>query len=124
MRTELTIAPPNSLLVVADPASRGVPSRLSLPVAASRTCLMIGTTAGRIESVHVVLTDEPDIDTLHLSLKYHGTLDLPSSTLSVCSVSLERYLVLRTPTDQANVQVWTNDDNEPTEVLVRVMPSA
>jgi hypothetical protein len=125
MTSEARVAPLNSLLLVMDRQAGAIPDSMSgQAVAATPSCIAVGTQTAADGETHVILTDESgrvEADT-GLVLVYHGALELPSREVCVLTVSLEPVLSMRVKDRRMSVAVWTNDRVEPSRVRIAVCP--
>lgn len=122
MKRSLTLAPPNSLILVMDHES-GVPpeSITAALVGATDSCLAIGTLAAPDGETTITLTD--DLDGVESGeLVFDGMLFTPNRELSICNVMNEKLLTLPVPKTATGVKVFANDPSEPDEIVVFARP--
>lgn len=122
MKRRIRLAPKNSLILVMDQSVGEVPESMSNAlVAATPSCIAVGTLSEYDGETQVSLSDESSPDKLGLSLVFDGVLETPTRKLSVCSVLDETLVTLDVPTEASRVQIWANDDKEPNEIDVVVI---
>ncbi len=111
MITETNIAPQNSLLLVMDRDSGVVPQSMGGKlVAATPSCVAVGTLSAADGETWVLLTDEKDRtrEIPGLRMVYSGVLATPQSEVHVCTVLNRTVLKLDVPDIQSNVEIWVN----------------
>lgn len=115
MNQEVLVRPPNSLVLVGDrhgevPASFG--DKL---IAASPSCIAVGTRSEVDGATRIRLSEECLSSTSQLA--FEGVIDVPSGELLVQNILGETYL--RMPAGpRATIQIWVNNPNEPDEVCI------
>jgi hypothetical protein len=116
------VYPSNALLLVGDadgmpPASIG--SRL---IAATGSCVAIGTQPAVDGPTTVLLTDEQATDTPPpgRTLAFDGLIDIPGGRVTIADVTNEIYTELRVDASRVRLQIWVNHQIEPDEISVIV----
>jgi hypothetical protein len=115
LKVEVTVKPPNSLVLVGDPLGAPPISMGNDLVAATTSCVAVGTLneadgATRLRLVEA-LGDIPPI------LAFEGILQTPNRVLSIRNVLGKTYL--EQPVSKiTNVQIWVNHQSEPDEICV------
>ena len=123
MRLAVTLAPRNSLILVMDRAVGVIPESMAgRLVAATLTCIAVGTKSEHDGETSILLSDEATPSGGGFSPRFDGVLKTPSRRLSVCSVLDEVLLEMSVPSDEAHVQVWTKDATEPDNIAIVVIP--
>lgn len=121
MRTEIRVAPRNSLILVMDHAIGRTPDSMNeASVVATPSCIAVGTLCEQDGETHISLSDDASSLAGGLSSVFDGMLDTPTRTLSVCTVLNQALLRLDVGAERTRVQVWTNRDWEPDEIHVLV----
>jgi hypothetical protein len=118
MKESMTFSPPNSLILVMDHEAGVLPDQITTElVAATDSCLAIGTLAAPDGETTIILTD--DLDGLEIGdLVFDGALSTPNHELSVCNVRNEKLLTLPVPQPSTGVKVFANDPSEPDMIVV------
>lgn len=119
---QVTISPPNSIILVMDHQAGVVPDTLGRKlVAATPTCVAVGTLAELDGETTVVLTDQPVQDLAKGDvLVFDGTIAVPSKELSVVTALDQKLVSIPIDRDDARLRVWTNDPTEPSHIVVGV----
>jgi hypothetical protein len=121
MKTEIRVAPRNSLILIMDQAIGRIPDSMNEAlVAATPSCIAVGTLCEQDGKTHISLSDDASSLASGLSSVFDGMLDTPTRTLSVCTVLDQALLTLDVVAERTRVQVWTNRDSEPDEIHVVV----
>ena len=118
MKKSMTFSPPNSLILVMDHEAGVLPDQIGDElVAATDSCLAIGTLAALDGESTIILTD--DLDGLEIGdLVFDGTLSTPNLELSVCDVRNAKLLTLPVQESSTRVQAFANDPSEPNMIVV------
>lgn len=123
MRQTVSVVPSNSLILVMDRTVGVIPETMAKGlVAATPTCIAIGTRSEHDGQTSLSLSDEGAPSGFGVNATFDGVLKTPSKTLSVCSVLDEVLLETSVPSDQTRVQVWANDTAEPDRIAIVVLP--
>jgi hypothetical protein len=123
MITTSHVAPPNSLLLITDRETGDIPESLDNGIiAATETCIAIGTLSAADGETTVFLTDDRATLEGHQDLHrvFTGMLATPSTEVHVQTVLLEPVAMLPVERAVNHVEVWVNDDAEPSIVYVLV----
>src|SRR4051812_7917618 len=114
----VSVAVPNALLLVGDPAGDPPTTMGRHLVRANASCIAVGT--------------RPDVDgqtSVHLSTRrpagehrcvFRGSVELTSRRVTVASVLNDTLLDAPIDRDQVQIEIWVNDETEPDEVYVVV----
>lgn len=118
----VSVSPPNSVVLVMDPDAGDVPQTMGgRLIAATSSSIAVGC-----------LSEHDGQTSLHLgsdgvtpdhTLAFEGTLATPNRLLAICSVSRQPYVSIDVPAAQTGVQIWLNDDSEPDDIRVVVVPA-
>lgn len=117
---EVTLAPPNSIVFVADPThDHKIAEDLgSALVTSTRSSIAIGTLAQMDGETTIRL------DTRYASpegiLVFDNTLDTPGKRVAVITSSMDEILSMEVSQSRSHVRVWVNDPREPDLILVEV----
>src|SRR5262245_29994485 len=116
---EVRIAPPNSLILIMDPAAREVPESLGGElIAATQSCLAIGTRAAMDGDTFISFGEYEAA--AHQPPVLDRIMNTPQRKLAVCTVLKEPLMTLSVPDLRTRVRVWTNDAFEPYRVRIAV----
>jgi hypothetical protein len=120
--TEASVKAPNSLLLIGDPQGQPPTEMGGQLVAATSSCLAVGTLSEFDGETHVRLIDAGEAGVrLSPSKVFDGELQLNSGRLIVGSVLGTTYLDWPTRgTAMVHVQVWVNHLREPNDICVVV----
>ena len=115
-----SIAPRNSILFIFDPTitievPEGVGATL---VAATRTCISVGTLAEMDGETTIYLSDE-FVDPVG-RIVFDGFLETAGKQVSISDVSGENILSMKVMRTISQVTIWANDLSEPDIILVMV----
>ncbi len=118
MRQEARVSPSHSLLLVTDEAGI-IPASLGNDlVAATSSCVAVGTLSEHDGETTISLSDGGEPDPLGLALVFDGGLATASGRLCVCTVQGEVLLSLRFAQHAFRVRIWANDPAEPDHIEV------
>ena len=121
MIQETRIAPPNSLILVMDQSVGRVPDSMNRAlVAATPSCVAVGTLCEADGETFISLSDEPPPRLPNQPPVYDSFLPTPSKKLTISSVHYVTLLVVDVPACQTRVRVWANHCSEPNEVWIVV----
>ena len=121
MRREISVAPSNSVVLVMDRTTGVIPDSMSGGlVAATSSCVAIGTLSENDGETSICLSDEGRPSGLGDGPVFDGILMTPSRTLAVCSVLGEVLVEMQVRSDKTHVQMWANDTAEPDRIEVVV----
>jgi hypothetical protein len=123
MIIEARAAIKNSVVLVLDPQSDDIPASMEgRLIAASSSCIAIGTLCEVDGETHVILTDEKEDQRVNSKLHsvFNGVIATPGERVVVCLVSLEPLAALPVSGKRSGVEVWVNDDSEPSEIRIVV----
>jgi len=110
---------PNSMVALMDQNKLGdIPTKLGPNrLAASRSCVVIGTQANMDGDTLITLTDAvataPPGDPV-----FDGTLETPTKHLVAFSILLEPVLQLDVPSTAVRLRIWKNHPTHPTLITV------
>jgi hypothetical protein len=120
MKCETTITPPNSIILVMDFTAGRVPDSFERGlIAATETCVAVGTLSEQDGSTTIVLTDEFSSDLISDEvLVYENSIRVPGSALSVVTSWNEPVLSVPVLADQVYIRVWVNHPSEPNRIVI------
>src|SRR5580692_10745354 len=120
MKVQTTIAPPNSIILVMDFKTGRVPDTFEKQlVAATRTCVAVGTLCEQDGATTIVLTDELSSGLIsEETLAFDDAVEVPGSILSVVTSWNEPILSLPVHAESVRVRVWVNDCSEPNRIVI------
>jgi hypothetical protein len=115
-----SLAPPNSIIFIADPSSRyHVPADSgSALVTSTPSCIGVGTLAEMDGETTVSLSEEfaaPKGD-----LAFDGMLETPNLQVAIIDSEGNSLLAMSTRSKVSSVKIWVNDASEPDDILVQV----
>ena len=119
-QAEVHVSPPNSLVVVGDPQGNVPESYAGGLIAATESCILVGTLAEMDGETTVRLargrkpSDCPEI------LAFERRLTIPSRHLVIGNVLRDVYMERSLETDSPTVQIWVNHGNEPDIICIVV----
>jgi len=120
MATSVKIAPPNSVVLVADPSDGEIPDTMggSL-IAATNSCVAVGCRSEADGETEFTLgrTDEVDPGSRPA---FEGNLKTPNRKIAVRSVLSKTILEAPVPQQHTTIRVWVNDPKEPDNVIVGI----
>jgi hypothetical protein len=110
---------PNSVLLLMDPQSADIPETMAGGhVAATESCIAIGTISELDGSVLVEVLDERHGNRKELHKLGDWSIRVQNSRLAVCSIHLEELLSIRLQSTVAKLELWANDLVEPDHIVV------
>lgn len=110
---------PNAVILIMGHASGQVPESMGGQlVAASRSCVAVGTLGEPDGMVDITLADDAALTGGHLV--FDGVVETPGLTIAVCSVLDEKILETPVVGRRTRVRVLVNDLREPNDVRVHV----
>lgn len=112
-----TLAPPNSVLLIADINGGEVPTKLKGAVASTGSCIAVGCKSEVDGKTEVIFGHRNEMP--HLTAPdFEGTIATPGKRLAIFTVAGD--VVLESPVRAAatRVSVWLNDPSEPDRVIV------
>jgi len=120
MKRVAEIAPPNSLLLLMDQATGEIPDIIGERlVAATSSCVAVGTLSEQDGTTRLTLTDEPAPED-DAAPVYDGVIATPARKLAACTVLLETIVEIDVPSQATRVRVWANHATEPDDIRVLV----
>jgi hypothetical protein len=120
MRATVTLAPPNSLILVMDHSFGALPEAMNGQlVAFTDSCIAVGTLSEIGGETVITMTDSL-VGIERGKMVFDGVLKAPQLEVSVCSVANEKLLTMKLPASEAHVQIFANDASEPDEIVVFV----
>ena len=116
MELEITLSPPNSLILLMDYEFGDVPEDIDGLIAATNSCVAVGTLSEYDGKTRIVLTDSDE----HVSgqLAFEGDVLTPSKEISICSVENIKLLSMHSGSEKTHLRVFVNDVDEPDQIIV------
>ena len=112
-------APPNSLILVLDRGHGVLPDSMNEQlVAATSSCIAVGTTSAYDGDTTLTLTDEAVGTAAGLMKVYEADLHVPSRIISVCSVDNVVLMAMPVDGEDVSVRILANHDAEPDEIVI------
>src|SRR5262245_382364 len=94
-----------------------IPSMGTGLIAATPSCIVIGTLCFADGETEIVLTDE-DVSDPKLNLEFDGFLATPSLNLIVVSTVAQVLLTVKVTKSRTHLQIFVNDESEPDDIRV------
>jgi hypothetical protein len=110
------VRPPNSLILIGDPRGEAPPSIGTQLVAATASCIAVGTGSDVDGVTRIRLLDSATNLPPHLA--FNGAVELSSGILTVRSVLGVTYLERAIAQPKVPIQIWVNDSSEPGDVCI------
>jgi len=123
MTAEAKIAPKNSVLLVMDRDSGEIPESMDGKLVVSMpSCIAVGTLSEADGETSVMLTNENTLAHAGSRLRrvFSGVLQTPKKEVHVCTVLLQTVVTLPVSSTQSNVEIWVDNDMEPSRLCVLV----
>lgn len=119
MIKRLSVAPPNSVVLVMAPSAVDIPVEFARTVTATPSCIAIATSCFADGETEIALGD---FDTPQRAdrVAYDGVLETPDASVDVCSVYNEVLLQIAVTDPRSRVRVWVNADSEPNVIEISV----
>ena len=123
MTLEITIAPPNSLLLLLGKESAKIPESIGQLIGATSSCIAVGTLSAVDGKTSVTLSDDvlPVQKVENLRNVFSGILETPRSVVEVYTVLGEAILTLPVPNHRSHVEIWANNETEPDQLYIFVL---
>jgi hypothetical protein len=112
------VTPPNSMVLVISSADPDIPE-LEDAIAATPTCVSVGTLAETDGPTQITLTDE-DVPLDGLASMYRGSLDTPLRRVAVQSVEGDQIGEISVPGIASTIEVFGSDPYEPDRLVIRL----
>ena len=122
MIAEASLAPANSLLLIMDPDADSIPESMGAGlVAATPSCIAVGTLSEDAGETHIRLTNErAAVSGPEMQRVFRGVLETPGRQVQVCTVLLEPVVSLPVPGVSSHVEIWADHPTEPRNLRVLV----
>ena len=118
-RCEISVAPPNSLVVVMDPSVGVMPEITYGSVWSTPSCVVVGTLMEQDGETRLSLGDEARSEDTDVLL-WQGILETANGRIVISTILNETLLQMHVPTDRVHVAVWSNRQAEPSRIDVVV----
>jgi hypothetical protein len=117
--TTVTIAPPNSLVAIAEAPTDAVPMETEegSGIGATDVCIVVGCLAEMDGETRITL-GPPALVGGGDGPVFDGFLDTPHHKVAVWTIEWEKVLEATVPTGRTRVRIWTNHASEPDKVHV------
>ncbi len=119
MTSAIKIAPPYSLIFIADSGGGEIPDRIDRPITSTDSCIMVccradvdGDTEFTLGATHDVDPGDPPI--------FHGKLKTPNYRIVLHTAEDETILQATVPRRETIVRIWVNHPSQPDRVIVGV----
>jgi hypothetical protein len=123
---EAKIAPRNSLLFIAGTINDfETPDVTGLGLVwHTRTCVAVGTLMEYDGETSVVLSNEPQTDSVTRDFwrVFDGSIDTSAKEIWLSTVNCEGVISLPVIWTTSGVEIWANDQNEPDKILIIAKP--
>jgi len=119
MRTSTKIAPPNSLLFIADPNGGTTPQITNKRpnIWSTPSCIAVGCLAFINGKTDVTLGDKREVDPGDLPA-FDGQLETPNREVLVSTAEWETVLKSNVPNISTRIRIWVNHPTEPDKVII------
>jgi hypothetical protein len=120
---EVLAAPPNSVILVTDPAIGEVPSAMHGLPASTPTCVAVATMTSADGATRIRLNTGDGCTSAtveNLALIWEGCITT-SVRLAVATVLWDELATVPTH-GEVDLQIWANHPDEPSEILILVRP--
>lgn len=119
MKNEILINPRNSVILIMDRTIGEVPESMNGGlVAATNTCVAIGTLSEFDGKTRIILSDNIEEIECSKYKVFEGFIDTPSKILSISSILDEPLLESSVPGSRTKIFVCVNDEFEPDDIQV------
>jgi hypothetical protein len=118
-RIKKTLAPPNSVIFVADPSRPyNVPEDSGAALVASTpSCISIGTLAEMDGKTTIELGNT--IENTTGMLKFDDEIETPGLKIAVIDAETNSLIEMAVSYNRTNIRVWVNDLNEPDHIIIQ-----
>ena len=116
----------NAVILIMDPSVGQVPVSMDGGlIAATPSCIAVGTLSDSDGKTSIVLTDEEIVEALDadMHLIHSSRLQTPRREVSVCNVLYNALLTIGVAEEQIKAQIWSNDNLELSKLHIIVRPS-
>ena len=118
MSHSVTIAPPNSLVVISDAHGGEVPLAMRAKrIVSTRSCIAVGCRMFADGPSRFTLGPAREVDP-GMPPSFEGSLEAPSRTVVVSTVERQALRRAQVPSREVRVRIWTNHPTEPNEVVI------
>jgi hypothetical protein len=119
MTSTITIAPPNSLIAIAEARTRACPERFEpgQGIASTASCIAVGCYPEQDGETSITLGPAPKANN-HPA--FAGFLDTPNHRVAVWTIEWKKLLEAKVPTSRTKIRIWTNHPTDPTEVFIGI----
>lgn len=122
MQESITLAPPNSLILIMDYDFGELPEDIGNQlIAFTDSCVAVGTLSEVDGNTTITLTDDQEHGK-HGEMFFEGTLKIPSHELSICSTDNVQLLAMQLSKPEIKIKIIANDASEPDNIIVLVGP--
>jgi hypothetical protein len=117
MTSSIKIAPPYSLIFIADSGRGEIPERMDRPVTSTDLCIVVGCLAAVDGETEFTLGETRDVDPGDPPV-FHGKLKTPNCRIVLHTAEDETILQATVPWRETVVRIRVNDPSEPDRVIV------
>lgn len=120
MKKEITIAPPNSLVLLMDYENGEIPENFNDGlISATSSCVAIGTLPEVDGLTYVKLSDDtPCLESKKMILIFDGTIHLRGIELSLCTSENQVLTSLKVKSGKNKVEIYVNDRFVPDKIFI------
>ena len=120
MATSAKVAPPNAMVLVADPSGGEIPKTMTgALIASTSSCITVGCRSDVDGETEFTLGRTREVDPGDRPA-FEGKLKTPNRKIAVRSVLGRTILETPVPQQQTMIRVWVNDPKEPNRVIIGV----
>jgi hypothetical protein len=117
MTSSIKIAPPYSLIFIADSGRGEIPERMDRPVTSTDSCIVVGCLAAVDGETEFTLGETRDVDRGDPPV-FHGLLKTPNCRIVLHTAEDETILQATVPRRETVVRIWVNHPSQPDRVIV------
>ena|SRR5438067_2075058 len=118
MANHTKIAPPNSLVLLADASGGQIPGSMERSLITSTgSCIAIGCLSETDGETEFTLGVAQEVDPGDRPA-FHGNLNTPARKVVVRTVLGQTILEMPVPSDRTDIRIWVNDPMEPDRVII------
>jgi hypothetical protein len=119
MTCSAKIAPPYSLIFIADSGRGEIPDRLVGSITSTDSCIVVCCLAEIDGETEFTLGETHDVDPGTYPA-FHGKLKTPNYQIVLHTAEAETILQATVPRRETIVRIWVNDPRQPDRVIVGV----
>ena len=120
MKKEITIAPPNSLVLLMDYENGEIPEGFNGGlISSTSSCVAIGTLPEIDGLTYLKLSDDtPCLESKKMTLIFDGTIYLGGTEISLCTSENQVLISLKVRSGKNRVEIYANDKLVPDRIFI------